>query len=851
MKKLVFAFLFLSAYWSNAQVFDTAFWIPNGPVHSILKNGNDIIIGGDFDYVGKATGAGIPLDTNTGLPRIPNFPKVEGKIYAVAADAWGGWYIGGEFESVGGIPRKNLARISKTGLVYPTFNPSPDGPVYALKTIPIDLSSMVPRPNVYVGGNFTIIGGKPRNSLALLNPYNGIVYEGWKPSINGTVYCLELIGSGVIMIGGSFSTVDNIQRSNLAKITAWTNGGELNTPPHQVIASFNANVNGPVRAIYFNTNRYSLYIAGSFSVVSNKPRNYLAEIDYSDDTATAWNPNPNAPVYCFARKDKPNKRVPVGPPPIDGKIANWIIENSDTNFLPTQYPDDFDLQILDTAGVIVGGLFSQVSSIPHRGIAEINYTTGLPTNFNPQIDGDVYTITYDNKKNLYIGGSFDSVGLQPHRNIAKTDSNGIVDAAFNVHLSDAVKVISLADSVAYVGGDFICRNGSVRKSIAIIGANGQANSFQMNINGPVYAMKLKSNNLYFGGSFTSVNLQTRNRIAGCDVNSSQLLSINPSCNGTVRTMELVNNKLFIGGYFGAIGNSTRVNAGCVNLTNNTVTPWSPIANGTINYLKYNNGIIYAGGYFTQIGSTNRMRFAALDTIGGYAYNFFATDPDDGVYSFDFYGSSAIAGGWFSNAGGNNRENIFSANLSSGIATSFNPAPDNSVRTVYVNNNNLFVGGYFNTIYNANRKSFAQVDLTSGTLTNFAPSLNFAPYAFLQDGTNLYVAGEFKVIDGDVRAYFAKLNLNYIASTPSISSPESNFSVYPNPASEQINIYLEKTIDTDCAIEIRNALGELVFETTLRANEKTKSLNIAVLKSGLYFVSIKSKYSVVTKKFIKN
>src|ERR1043165_6770752 len=88
------AFLFLFGISMNAQQYDSLMWIPDAPVHAIVKNGNNIYLGGDFDYVGKPTGYAVPLDTNTGLPAIAHFPKIDGPVYAIAPDYKGGWYIG-------------------------------------------------------------------------------------------------------------------------------------------------------------------------------------------------------------------------------------------------------------------------------------------------------------------------------------------------------------------------------------------------------------------------------------------------------------------------------------------------------------------------------------------------------------------------------------------------------------------------------------------------------------------------------------------------------------------------------------------------------------------------------------
>src|SRR5262245_1691229 len=85
-------------------------------VDSIAVSGSTAYVGGDFTYIGPDTGAFVALDETSGAA-VGHWPLVTGMVLASTSDGAGGWFIGGEFTFVGGVPRKNLAHIRADGTV--------------------------------------------------------------------------------------------------------------------------------------------------------------------------------------------------------------------------------------------------------------------------------------------------------------------------------------------------------------------------------------------------------------------------------------------------------------------------------------------------------------------------------------------------------------------------------------------------------------------------------------------------------------------------------------------------------------------------------------------------------------
>jgi hypothetical protein len=128
---------------------------------------------------------------------------VNGTVYACVADGRGGWFVGGEFTAVGGIPRVNLAHVQVDGSVA-RLRADTDGVVRALA---LDGRTL------YVGGDFTHVAGEERAHVAALSAVTGEL-TAWNPEVSGiawgvtTVYCI-LPSADAVYVGGDFTNVLN------------------------------------------------------------------------------------------------------------------------------------------------------------------------------------------------------------------------------------------------------------------------------------------------------------------------------------------------------------------------------------------------------------------------------------------------------------------------------------------------------------------------------------------------------------------------------------------------------------------------------------------------------------------
>ncbi|MCX6998699.1 MAG: hypothetical protein NT106_00120 [Candidatus Sumerlaeota bacterium] len=239
-------------------------WVTDSSVYAIVRTTDTVYIGGSFSYVGPSTGGGVPLDASTGAP-VATFPKVNGFVYACVPDGSGGWFIGGDFNRVGGVARKNIAHILTNISVDPAWNPNASNQVHALA---------VSGSTVYASGYFTSIGGQARNHIGAIDAATTGAATNWNPDTNGYVEALAVSGS-TVYAGGDFTSIGGQTRNNIAALDAATMGAATD---------WNPNADGGVAALAVSGS--TVYAGGWFTSIGGQPRNLIAALDATTGNAT-------------------------------------------------------------------------------------------------------------------------------------------------------------------------------------------------------------------------------------------------------------------------------------------------------------------------------------------------------------------------------------------------------------------------------------------------------------------------------------------------------------------------------------------------------------------------------------
>jgi hypothetical protein len=183
-----------------------------GRVDAILRVGRTVYVGGNFTVMANHSGRRAirahlsAVGAGRGKLRRRFHPVINGRVYSLAVSPGGRFlFVAGQFSTVGGHPRHNLAAFNlRTGRLAKKL---PDlgisGPV---RTVAVSASG-----RVYIGGTFGRVAGRRRANLAKLvlrgNRYR--LNRRWTPSTNGEVRDIVLAAKASrVVIGGGFSSVD-------------------------------------------------------------------------------------------------------------------------------------------------------------------------------------------------------------------------------------------------------------------------------------------------------------------------------------------------------------------------------------------------------------------------------------------------------------------------------------------------------------------------------------------------------------------------------------------------------------------------------------------------------------------
>ncbi len=739
----------------------------NSTVEKIIASGDTVFIAGQFSGFGYEANNLALFDNGSPIPSDP-FPSADNTVFASIPDGSGGWYVAGNFSTIGDSSRAKLVHLLSNGLPDPSFAP-PAVPYNTVNCLRLDGGTL------YIGGNF-VDAGPPyleRNYLAALDATSGNPLS-WNPNPNGPVNSID-VDDSTVFITGSFTSIGGKQDMYFARISKVSGLPLDNTP----------DFNQPTAAVVVKND--SVFVGGSFTETgSSSP--YLTRSSVNNALSFAPTAIPNGVVHV-TEADGSGGWYIAGTFSSIGDSSRFLLAHllSDGTLDPVfQSPfGQYDVwsgtipYALHREGstLFVAGYFanSGPDALPRNGIAALDATTGALLPWNTQISGTVFSIA---KKDTYLvlGGFIMTAGGQPAGSLAKVDISTAVAQPGWLAGAGYIRSMAISGDSLIVGGS-LNNFGYMRENLAFYstGTSTPLSSWPQ-ANGPILAsIPDGSGGWYVGGSFTQIGGISRTGLAQINAAGQVVTGFNTTlvCTcGTVsvNALAISGSRLIIGGDFtsvNGVSGAGRTYLSAVNLSNGSNVSWSASVNSTVFALAVDgSGNVFAGGSFTFSGASSRQRLAKFSSSG--TLNAWIKHANSTVTSLAILNSSSrlLAGGYFTTIGSTTSQYI--AKLSTTDNTNapvsgWNPEPNGNVNAILVDGGKVYFGGNFNTIFTnstpVSRASLAAVDSANGisTALPFDKGVNNWVSTLLLNGSELYVGGSFTQADGATAAHLCSFS----------------------------------------------------------------------------------------------
>ncbi|MEP6758620.1 MAG: malectin domain-containing carbohydrate-binding protein [Actinomycetota bacterium] len=206
----------------SANPADGTPWVTNGRVYALVQIGTTMYVGGTFTQAQEANASTYPraylfaFDTTTGAISRTFKPTLDAPVNALATDGTS-LFVGGDFTTVNGATHRRLVALDASGAPIASFAAD----VTTGATVD-DL--VVANGLVYLAGAFTQIDGVARSGLAAVDPVSGSLAAGVNVAFtglhnNGTSHVakIDVSPNGATLVAvGNFTTVGGQPREQMA-----------------------------------------------------------------------------------------------------------------------------------------------------------------------------------------------------------------------------------------------------------------------------------------------------------------------------------------------------------------------------------------------------------------------------------------------------------------------------------------------------------------------------------------------------------------------------------------------------------------------------------------------------------
>lgn len=417
-------------------------------------------------------------------------------------------------------------------------------------------------------GRFTACGGVPMRGVGA---WNGDRFVSLGAGINighamgavRTVAVNEV--NGEIAIGGSFTSADSSESTNIARWdgTQWTGELELS-------------LDDTVWSLWFDSDG-SLYAGGDFAgPIIGEDIPHIAR--WKDNEWHALGQGANGRVRAIAGNGQ--------------------------------------------GAVCVGGEFTEVDGIAASRVACHNDGSWSPlaSGGNDGVNNTVHALIFDGAEGLYVGGEFTSAGGEPARRVTYWDGVEFhtLDAQGGEGLQGTARTFLWNDGVLYIGGSFTGTGAGTQSSRGLVRWLG--NQWDHYDSGPISSLNTGrgangvaclDGKCLVGGLFHSA--PGLNEVSNLLMMKEEIgVPVAGGADGTVAAVQFFEDEtLVVGGFFLAVG-TDRVRRVGMHTTNGWVTIGDGFDAGVTALAGTTLNNLYAGGLFSESADVSVSHIARFD-----------------------------------------------------------------------------------------------------------------------------------------------------------------------------------------------------------------------------------------------